>query len=121
MKTVHITTLHTAAKTRPPGYLETCLKAGKTSQDGRFVLFDDETYAAIRRQFNPAARRTITTGHSPLAPDHSKRGLGDVIHRAAGPIGRAIHWPCLKGDGTTDLRPGSPCDRARRVLNKVKI
>lgn len=49
----------------------------------------------------------------------SKRGLGDRVHAVAGPIGRAIHWPCMKGDGTTDLKPGSPCDKARNLLNKI--
>ena len=46
-------------------------------------------------------------------------GLGDRAHRILGPIGRALHWPCLKGDGTIDLKPGSPCDKARNFLNKI--
>ena len=49
----------------------------------------------------------------------SSAGLGDRVHAIAGPIGRAIGWPCLKGDGSTDLKPGSPCDRARNFLNKI--
>jgi hypothetical protein len=47
--------------------------------------------------------------------------LGDLIHSVAGPIGRAVRWPCLKGGGTTDLKPGSPCDRARRALNVLQV
>jgi hypothetical protein len=48
-----------------------------------------------------------------------KRGLGDCVHRIAGPIGRALKWPCLKGNGTTDLKPGSPCDKLKNALNKI--
>ena len=47
------------------------------------------------------------------------KGLGDLVHQIAGPIGRALHWPCLKGDGTTDLKPNSLCDRFRQKLNKL--
>ena len=50
-----------------------------------------------------------------------KTGLGDAIHKLAGPIGRAVHWPCLKGDGTTDLKPGSPCAKLRAAANHVKL
>jgi len=114
MRHVHIAKLHEAAKTRKTGYLETALKAGKT--DGEWVIFDDATYEALRREFNPLAPSRVTVPGAALRP-----GLGDAIHKVAGPIGRAINWPCLKGDGTTDLRPGSPCDRARKMLNQVKL
>ena len=59
-------------------------------------------------------KRAKLTGSDPI-----KGGLGDKLHRVAGPIGRAIGWPCLKGDGTTELKPGSPCDKARKLLNTI--
>jgi hypothetical protein len=46
-------------------------------------------------------------------------GWGDRLHKVLGPIGRAIHWPCLKGDGTTDLKPSSLCGYFRITLNKL--
>jgi len=45
--------------------------------------------------------------------------LGDKLHSLFGPIGKAIHWPCLKGDGTTDLKPASWCNYFRITLNKL--
>jgi hypothetical protein len=53
------------------------------------------------------------------AVEERKMGFGDRAHQVLGPIGRAIHWPCLKGDGTTDLKPGSPCDKLRQKLNAL--
>jgi hypothetical protein len=92
--------IHAAAPARQPGYLEECLRLGKVTGPGDSALieFTPEQFQDIRRRF-------------------AKPGLGDRIHRVAGPIGRAIHWPCMKGDGTTDLRPGSPCDKIRTMLN----
>jgi hypothetical protein len=52
-------------------------------------------------------------------PNFKHLGWGDKLHRVLGPIGRAIHWPCMKGDGTTDLKPGSPCDKGRTFLNDI--
>ena len=52
-------------------------------------------------------------------------GLGDLVHKVAGPIGKAIHWPCNErdaaGNPTTNLRPGSPCAKARQLLNKIQL
>jgi hypothetical protein len=132
MKCARIDHLHAVAKERPAGYLEACMKAGKPSPDGQWVFFDDEAHAAIRRQFNRLAGRAATPWKpSPGAqgpprklsgdPRPTAAGLGDLVHSIAVPIGRAIGWPCLKGDGTTELKPGSPCDRARRTLNKIKL
>jgi hypothetical protein len=124
MKRALITHLHAVAKERRDGYLEACLKAGKISRDGQWMIFDDDAYTKIRRQFNPVNSGqqigVTSANHLPLTTNHSP-GLGDIIHKIAGPIGRAIHWPCLKGDGTTNLKPNSRCDRARQRLNKVKI
>ena len=46
-------------------------------------------------------------------------GLGDRVHAILGPLGKFIHWPCLKGDGTTDLKPKSLCNYFRITLNKI--
>jgi hypothetical protein len=53
------------------------------------------------------------------AIEQRKLGLGDHAHQVLGPIGRAIGWPCMKGVGSTDLKPGSPCDKARTFLNDL--
>jgi hypothetical protein len=45
--------------------------------------------------------------------------LGDKVHAILGSIGRAIHWPCMKGDGTTDLKPKSLCGYLRQTLNNI--
>jgi hypothetical protein len=121
MKRALIKDLHAVAKQRGEGYLEACLKAGKISPDGQWMIFDNDAHTKIRVQYNP--HRTISL---PL-PLEEGRGegirlrLGDALHKIAGPIGKAIHWPCMKGDGKTDLKPGSPCARARRALNKVQL
>jgi len=106
MKRALIKDLHAVAKQRGDGYLAACLKAGRISRDGQWMIFDDAAHTKIRLQYNP----------HPAAPG---AGLGDIIHKVAGPIARAIKWPCLKGDGTTDLKPGSLCDKRRRRLNEL--
>jgi hypothetical protein len=114
MKRARIATLHAIAKERGEGYLEACLKAGKISQDGQWMIFDDAAHTKLRLQYNPDASRQAPSVASGI-------GLGDALHKVAGPIGKAIRWPCLKGDGTADLKPNSPCDRARRALNKIQL
>jgi hypothetical protein len=130
MKRALIKDLHAVAKERREGYLEACLRAGKISRDGQWMIFDDAAHTKIRVQFNPHRRFTLPLpleegrgggGSAGRHGEGSQTGLGDLLHKVAGPIGKAIHWPCLKGDGTTDLKPGSPCDRARRKLNKVQF
>ena len=69
---------------------------------------------------------TVEQWISTMIPQPSqKTGLGDLVHKVAGPIGQAIHWPCnerdSQGNVTTNLRPNSPCAKAREMLNKVKI
>ncbi len=93
-----------AAAARKPGYLDACLSRGKlVDRNGeQFLQLSESDYEAIRREFSMG------------------QGLGDLVHKIAGPIGRTVRWPCMKGDGTTDLKPGSPCDRARRALNRIK-
>jgi hypothetical protein len=80
---------------RKPGYFEACLAAGTVVGDE--LELTPEAFAAIRQEFDP--------------------GLGDRIHALFGPIGQAIGWPCLKGDGTTDLKPDSLCAKIREKLN----
>jgi hypothetical protein len=117
MKRALIADLHAVAKQRGDGYLEACVKFGRISRDGQWMIFDDATHSKIRLQYNP--HRTISL---PLPGGQGGRiGVGDAIHKIAGPIGKAIHWPCLKNDGTTHLKPDSPCARARRWLNKVQV
>lgn len=43
--------------------------------------------------------------------------LGDKIERFVKPFAKAIHHPCLQPDDT--LRPGSPCDKIKRALNRL--
>ena len=114
MKRASIEHLHAVAKERRPGYLEACQREGKPSPDGLWLLFSDDVHAALRKEFN------LAPNVFSLSPRERAgvRGLGDLVHKVAGPIGRAVRWPCLKGDGTTELKPGSPCDRARRALNR---
>jgi hypothetical protein len=115
MKRATIEHLHAIAKDRASGYLEACLRAGKVSPDGHWIHFTDEAHAHLRQQYNLAR-------HSISPPERvGVRGLGDLVHKVAGPIGRALRWPCMKGDGSTELKPGAPCDRARRALNTIKI
>ena len=52
-------------------------------------------------------------------PGETPIGLGDKVHRVLGPVGALIRWPCMKGDGTIDLKPGSPCDNGRTFLNEL--
>jgi len=127
--------LQTAAAARKPGYIDAHMKAGKIVQirGMPFMQLSDPDYSAIGKQFALVHRRlsstasgaslvsSVSSAVKPPAPKASSAGggLGDAIHKVAGPIGRAIKWPCMKHDGTTDLIPGSPCDRARKLLNKL--
>jgi hypothetical protein len=121
MKRALISDLHAAVQQRSPGYLEACLKVGKISRDGQWMIFDDAAHNKLRQQFTPSHLVPPTRKIFPAGRAAAGMGLGDVIHKIAGPIGRAIHWPCMKGDGSTDLKPGSPCAKARDLANKVKI
>ena len=113
MKRALIVHLHAIAKQRKPGYVEACQRAGQPSPDGRWLIFTEEAHRDLRQSFSFSPREKVAAGRM--------RGLGDLIHKVAGPIGRAVRWPCMKGNGTTELKPGSPCDRARRALNAVPI
>ena len=92
----------------PPGFTAACKAAGILSQDGQWVTLTEDQWGAIA-----------------FAQPSQKTGLGDLVHKVAGAIGQAIHWPCnerdSQGNVTTNLRPNSPCAKAREMLNKVKI
>lgn len=51
MITLFVEALHEAAKSRPPGYLEEALAAGKI--EGSVIMYDDETYAQLRAKYQP--------------------------------------------------------------------
>jgi hypothetical protein len=125
---VHVGRLERAVPQRKPGVREAYQKVGAVVQiNGQpFIEVADSDYAAIRREFALAKPVAVSkAGGSPSTLHQSAAaktiGLGDALHKVAGPIGRAINWPCLKGDGTTDLKPGSPCDKLRQAVNKVPI
>ena len=101
MKTrlVIIADVEKAAVSKGADYRAECFAKGTVSQDGKTMTMREDDFQAIREKYRPK--------------------LGDMVHAIAGPIGRAIHWPCLKGDGTTDLKPGSPCDQIKTALNKL--
>jgi hypothetical protein len=94
-----LASLKKRAQYRKRGYLERCLELGELDEATQMVRFTPENWLKIREEF--------------------KLGLGDAVHAIAGPIGRVIHWPCLKSDGTIDLKSGSPCDRARNRINTL--
>jgi hypothetical protein len=92
----------------PRGFTSACKSAGVISQDGQWVTMTNQQWREIAF---PKPKQSIA--------------LGDLVHKVAGPIGQAIHWPCnerdAKGNVTANLRPDSPCARARNLLNKVKL
>jgi hypothetical protein len=101
MKLFPVKDLDRVAATKRPGYADRIRKF--EAVDGFFRVPDDE-YVKMRGENWDLPR---------------KEGLGDKLHKVAAPIGRAIGWPCIKKDGTTDLIPGSPCAKARDALNKL--
>jgi hypothetical protein len=96
-----LASLRKTAVRRKPGYLERCLELGQLDEETQTVRFTPADWLKIREEF--------------------KIRLGDAVHSVAGPVGRALRWPCMKGDGTSELKPGSPCDRARNALNGITI
>ena len=95
---------------RPKGYVKMCTDIGRLSEDGRFIEFTQEQWEAIRKQ---------------SIEWQSKTGLGDLIHRLAGPIGQLLHRPCLERDAdgkvTQNLEVNSPCANREKELNKIRI
>ena len=52
-------------------------------------------------------------------------GLGDLIHKIAAPIGKALNLDCMEkdkdGNATLELVKGTPCWKRQQALNKVKL
>jgi hypothetical protein len=113
--------LRQRARERKPGYLEACLAFGKLDPKTGLVAFTPEAWMKIRQQYAmPRKPCNLATLPKKIRPKKTL-GVGDAIHKVAGPIGRAINWPCVKDDGTTDLKPGSPCDQMRQAANRIKL
>jgi hypothetical protein len=55
--------------------------------------------------------------HGSCNPEEPVTGLGDLVHKIALPVGRAVHWPCVD-PATQELRPTSPCAKAQKWLNE---
>ena len=64
MKRARIATLHAAAKNRPAGYLQECLKRGRLSPDKQWVVWTDDVHDALRAKHNPALHAL----HAPRRP-----------------------------------------------------
>ena len=92
-----LTSLQAKASLRKPGYLDACLKLGKLDPVTGYV------------SFTPGAWQTIRTQYA--------LGLGDAIHKVAGPIGQALNPDCLDKQ-TGALKPGTPCQQREAALNK---
>ena len=108
---VTVRTATMIATLRCKSYIDDCEKYGTKGEiAGEPVFF-----------FTPKAHRIL---RAKWQEHDAKMGLGDVLHTVFGRIGRFIHWPCNKrvdGKVTNDLQEGSPCDRMRTQLNKVKM
>jgi len=90
--------LQAKASLRKPGYLDACLKLGKLDPATGYVSFTPEAWQIIRTQY--------------------ALGLGDAIHKVAGPIGQALDLGCLDKQ-TGALKPGTPCQKREAALNKL--
>lgn len=62
------------------------------------------------------AAQAIKNRHRPQPK--KLRGLGDLIHRIALPIAKALKLGCVD-PATNQLRPESPCAKRREQLNKA--
>lgn len=58
--------------------------------------------------------RTIKAKHNPTK---KIRGLGDLAHAIAGPIGRVLNLDCFDEKGA--LKESSPCGQRRELWNKA--
>ena len=111
-----LSSLRMTALQRPPGYLEDCLRYGRRTGD--LVEFTPEAFSYIRRKYSaPRRLASRTTVQGFTAPPR----LGDRLHAAFGPIGTALHWPCMDRSSPVPhaLKPGSPCARLRSLANKL--
>lgn len=121
---VHVGRLEMAAPKRKVGLREAYLKAGKLVQvNGKpFIQLSDANYQQIRRDFPPIvvqiAKKTGMPIKSIPAAARSRLPLGDMIHAVAGPIAKALKLPCVE-NGTTILKPNSPCAKRQQRGNEI--
>lgn len=92
MRTISLLALEKVARTRPAGYSEEVISAGKI--EGSFLLIEDELYDALRLKYSPA-------------------GAGDKLARILKPIARVID--SVAG---TDLEHCPGCLDRREWLNR---
>lgn len=84
--------MNQAAATKPSGYMDACLAAGKV--DGDWLIFSRDDYEALRCKYSP-------------------RGLGDRIARFAKPIARVLD--AAFGSSIVNCKG---CENRQAVLNK---
>lgn len=72
--------------------------------EGDYLLLPLADANAIRARHNP--------------PKEKIRGLGDVVHKVALPVAKALGLPCVD-KSTGKLRPESPCAKRREMLNRA--
>jgi len=85
--------------TRPSGYAEALLAAGTV--EGKFLAIDHDKLEEIVRKFTPERVKTV-------------KGLGDLIHKVANPIAKAID--SVAG---TNVQGCGGCAKRRESLNKI--
>ena len=110
LKYVTLKTAQRIAQVRGQAYLEDCLNFGELDSKTGRIFFTDEMFATLSAKWK----------------EHdAAKGLGDFLHKYFGPIGAKIHWPCnqtdAEGKKISDLKPDSPCDKTRRILNRFKV
>lgn len=92
---------------RMPHEMALAVKLASREQDG-FLYLEQHTAMAIKAQYRPEL----------TAKDNRKwRGMGDVVHSIAGPIGRILGLSCFDKKGV--LKEASPCGKRRAGLNKA--
>lgn len=76
-------------------------------EHGEYLLIERHVAVALKLKYRPEL----------LEKDKEKwRGLGDVIHAVAAPIGRALGMDCFEKNG--ELKPASPCGQRRASWNE---
>lgn len=85
--------------TRPSGYAEALLAAGTVNEG--YLLIDHDKLEEIVRKFTPNRIKTV-------------KGLGDLIHKVANPIAKAIDT--VAG---TNVQGCGGCAKRREKLNQM--
>lgn len=84
MRRALVADVHRVAPQRAPGYLEDCLRLGKVTRDGRWVVFDEESHRQLRAKYNPGMIAAAQTRPEPRLP-----AKGRMMLNAAGAAVRA--------------------------------